>query len=202
MAARETSRGRLRAPHGHRDRAIDVLKAAFVAGRLDLDELDARVGQALESRTYAELATVTADLPGGLPGTVPPRKPSRWLVNNAGRWGASGIITPALLAAAFAVNSLAGGAYGAVVFLFASVYFLCWLSTGANLLWQWHSMSLPAAGTCVRCGHAGSCHRAPESCAVRLGSLTLWSRCPCAGYVPPGISPRAADRFLLPAGCP
>lgn len=125
MAARETGRGRPRAPHGHRERAIDVLKAAFVAGRLDLDELDARVGQALASRTYAELATVTADLPGGLPVTAPPRKPPRWLVNSAGRWGASGIVAPALLAAAFAVASLAGDGYGAVAFLVTSVYFLC-----------------------------------------------------------------------------
>ncbi len=115
------------------------------SGRLDLDELDARVGQALASRTYAELATVTADLPGGLPVTAPPRKPPRWLVNSAGRWGASGIVAPALLAAAFAVASLAGDGYGAVAFLVTSVYFLCWLSTGADMLWQWHSASLPAA---------------------------------------------------------
>ena len=42
---------------------IDELKAAFVHGRLDRDEFDLRVGQALESRTCAELAALTADLP-------------------------------------------------------------------------------------------------------------------------------------------
>jgi hypothetical protein len=31
-----------------------VLKAAFVQGRLTKDELDARVGQAFASRTYAQ----------------------------------------------------------------------------------------------------------------------------------------------------
>jgi transposase len=107
MAVRGAGRGRPQVPHGHRDRAIDVLKAAFVKGRLDIDEFDVRVGQALAARRYAELATITADLPGALPETQPPRKPPRWLINNAVRWAASGIITPALLAAASAV------AYGA-----------------------------------------------------------------------------------------
>jgi tetratricopeptide (TPR) repeat protein len=60
----------LRASHADRDQVIDVLKAAFVAGRLDRDELDLRVGQALASRTCAELAALTADLPR--PVTVPP----------------------------------------------------------------------------------------------------------------------------------
>jgi hypothetical protein len=202
MAVRGPGRGQQRAPHGHRERAIDVLKAAFVAGRLDIDEFDVRVGQALASRGYAELATVTADLPGGLPGTRPPRQPPRWLINSAVRWGAAGIVTPALLAAAFAVASVAGDEYGAVAFLIASVYFLCWLSTGANMLWEWHSMSLPATGMCVRCGHTGMSHRSAESCAVRLGSLNLWTRCPCAGYVPPGVSPETVDLLLLPAGYP
>jgi Domain of unknown function (DUF1707) len=40
---------------------IDVLKAAFVQGRLTRDEFDARVGRAFTSRTYADLAAVTAD---------------------------------------------------------------------------------------------------------------------------------------------
>src|SRR5215471_276552 len=44
----------LRASHADRERVIDLLKAAFVQGRLDRDELDERVGQALMSRTHAE----------------------------------------------------------------------------------------------------------------------------------------------------
>jgi len=43
-----------------------VLKAAFVQGRLSKDEFDLRVGQALASRTFADLAVLTADLPAGL----------------------------------------------------------------------------------------------------------------------------------------
>jgi hypothetical protein len=42
---------------------IGVLKAAFVQERLTKDEFDARVGHALASRTCADLASLTADLP-------------------------------------------------------------------------------------------------------------------------------------------
>jgi Domain of unknown function (DUF1707) len=55
--------GRLRASHGDREQVVDVLKAAFVQGRLTQDELEARVGQALAARTYADLAALTSDLP-------------------------------------------------------------------------------------------------------------------------------------------
>jgi hypothetical protein len=64
--AAAAGRGRLRASHADRERVIDVVKAAFVQGRLTGDELDARLARALGSRTYAELAAVTADLPVGL----------------------------------------------------------------------------------------------------------------------------------------
>jgi hypothetical protein len=60
-------RGRLRASHADREQVIDILKAAFVQGRLAQDEFEARIGQALASRTYAELAAVTTDLPAGPP---------------------------------------------------------------------------------------------------------------------------------------
>ena len=64
----------LRASRAARERVIDLLKAAFVQGRLDRDEFDARIGQAVASRTYGELAAVTADLPAELI-TAPPRRP-------------------------------------------------------------------------------------------------------------------------------
>jgi hypothetical protein len=56
---------------------IDLLKAAFVQGRLAQDEFAARVGQVLASRTYAELAAVTADIPAELVGALPRRPPVR-----------------------------------------------------------------------------------------------------------------------------
>jgi hypothetical protein len=69
----------LRASRADRERVIDLLKAAFVQGRLDRDEFDARIGQALASRTHGELAAVTADIPAELTGALPrrplPRRP-------------------------------------------------------------------------------------------------------------------------------
>jgi Domain of unknown function (DUF1707) len=76
-AAAARGRGRLRASHADREQAIDVLKDAFAQGRLTGDELDSRAGQALASRTYAELAAVTADLPTGSAAAPPPRQPAR-----------------------------------------------------------------------------------------------------------------------------
>ena len=79
MAAAAGGRGQLRASHADRERAIDVLKAAFVQGRLAKDEFDARVARAFMSRTYAELAAVIADIPPppAVPPALPPRQPAR-----------------------------------------------------------------------------------------------------------------------------
>ena len=74
--------GHLRASHVDREQVISALKTAFVQGRLAKDEFDARVGQALASRTRAELAVITADIPVGPVGPAP------------GRPGRSGRSTP------------------------------------------------------------------------------------------------------------
>jgi Domain of unknown function (DUF1707) len=63
MAVAAAGRSRLRASDADREHVIDMLKVAFVQGRVTKDEFDARVGQAFASRTYAELAAVTADIP-------------------------------------------------------------------------------------------------------------------------------------------
>jgi hypothetical protein len=67
----------LRASGADRERVVDLLKVAFVQGRLYRDEFDARIGQALASRTYGELAAVTADIPAELIGAPPRRPPVR-----------------------------------------------------------------------------------------------------------------------------
>ena len=67
----------LRASRADRERVIDLLKTAFVQGRLDKGEFDARIGQALASRTYGELAAVTADIRSELTGELPRRPPVR-----------------------------------------------------------------------------------------------------------------------------
>ncbi len=63
--------GQMRCSTADRERAIDVLKAAFAEGRLDMDEYADRVGKAHAARTYGELAALTADLPVGPLGTLP-----------------------------------------------------------------------------------------------------------------------------------
>jgi len=196
-AAAAAGRGHLRASHADREQTIDTLKTAFVHGRLTKDELEARIGQTFGSRTYAELATVTADIPAGPTGVQSPRKPPRRPMKKAARWGAYGFVTPAILAVAFTAASQGGG-YGAVAFLIAFVYFLFWLSVGADMLWEWHCESLPSTKMCVRCGHTAASHRPPAPCAARPGPLKLWDRCPCAGYVPPGTSPETVEEPLLP----
>jgi hypothetical protein len=66
MAAGAGGRSHLRASQADREQVIDLLKAAFVQGRLTKDEFELRVGQTLASRTVAELASPTADIPAGL----------------------------------------------------------------------------------------------------------------------------------------
>ena len=77
MAGAAAGRGRLRASHADREQVIDILKAAFVHGRVTKDEFDARVGQAFASRTYAELAAVTADIPARQIADQPLSNPAR-----------------------------------------------------------------------------------------------------------------------------
>jgi hypothetical protein len=62
--------GGMRASSADRERAIDVLKAAFAEGRLDQNEYADRVGLVYSSRTYADLASLTADLPVGPLGAI------------------------------------------------------------------------------------------------------------------------------------
>ena len=93
-AAEGRDHGGLRASHADREQVIDVLKAAFVAGRLTKDELDARIGQVLVSRTYADLAALTADIPAVEP--LPPRQTPRETWHTVG-WVACVLIPLVLL---------------------------------------------------------------------------------------------------------
>jgi hypothetical protein len=52
----------LRASDADRDRVIDILRAATADGRLTADEFNERMEAALASRTFRELAPLTADL--------------------------------------------------------------------------------------------------------------------------------------------
>ena len=80
-AAESWRRGELRASHADREQVVEVLKAAFVQGRLAKDEFDLRVGQAFAARSQAELAAVAASLPAepttAKPTTAKPPTPAR-----------------------------------------------------------------------------------------------------------------------------
>jgi hypothetical protein len=95
-------RGRLRASHADREQAIDALKAAFTQGRLTKDEFDVRIVRALASRTCADLACLTADIPARpaarppRPAREPARKPAR---HSNGRKAVAAAVACALVAA-------------------------------------------------------------------------------------------------------
>lgn len=63
QAARDPGRG-IRASHGDREAVVAVLRDAYVAGRLTLDEFDERTTTAYAGKTWGELRVLTADLPG------------------------------------------------------------------------------------------------------------------------------------------
>ncbi|WP_437045617.1 DUF1707 SHOCT-like domain-containing protein [Streptomyces sp. enrichment culture] len=76
--------GALRASHDDREAVVERLRDAAAEGRIDFEELDSRLEQALKARTHAELAPLTADLPEVPgPGSRPP------LLLKGGLYGAS-----------------------------------------------------------------------------------------------------------------
>jgi hypothetical protein len=102
-------RGQFRASHADREQVIELLKAAFVQERLTQDELDTRVGLAFASRTYADLADLTADLPAGPaagePAVEPAGSPARTLAKAARRSGICMLVVFALVGVAALTNS-------------------------------------------------------------------------------------------------
>ena len=115
------ARGHLRASDADREQVIDTLKDAFAQGRLTTDELGVRTIRVLTSRTYAELAAVTADIPAPLtqrvPHPQPARAPTRKPINTkAVAWAAGMIITPAALWAVFLTY------YGGFMVLFLAAF--------------------------------------------------------------------------------
>ena len=103
-------RDRLRAGHADREQVIEALKDAFVQGRLTRDELDVRAGRALAARTRAELAALTADIPGDPAAGGPARPPAPAPVRRQPlAWAAAGsgiclVIAAAAVRIAFLVD--------------------------------------------------------------------------------------------------
>src|SRR5260370_17094721 len=89
--------GQFLASHADREQVIDTLKTAFTEGRLTQDELEGRVAWAAGSRTYAELAAVTADIPVACAAV---RRPAR-KGKGGGALAGFGAIPPLLLVSPF-----------------------------------------------------------------------------------------------------
>jgi hypothetical protein len=134
MAA-DSGRGRLRASHADREHVIDTLKAAYVYGLVTKDEFDARVSQTFASRTYAELALITADIPAGLAAAPPPLRPGLAKASPPAQANltpservmmGSGLLSALAIVVALYVGGPAGGllALGAMGSIFVSLFLL------------------------------------------------------------------------------
>ena len=132
-----------------REHAVDTLKAAFVQGRLAKGEFDARLGRALQSRTRADLAVVTADLPAAPkaarsparfppPGGKPVVRPSRVIMAATAIYA---VFWPITFALPWPVNA-EGDPPAAVIALFAATtvtYPVILLIAVANMIVRWHA---------------------------------------------------------------
>jgi len=173
-------RGQMRAAQVDREQAITVLKAAYAQGRLTKDELEVRAGRAFASRTYAELAALTADIPADIPGDIPgdspaarslPSTPARTMAKAACRSAVCLLAAVALAEGAFLAGNFLLLVAAAFAFIAASGFF------GYGILDAWQerrSRGQPPPGP-------GQGNRGPEG--LRPGEVSA----------PGGISPMRAD---------
>jgi hypothetical protein len=63
----------LRASDQERDDTVTLLREHGATGRIDVDELEQRIGAAYAARTRGDLDAILRDLPGALPAPPPPR---------------------------------------------------------------------------------------------------------------------------------
>jgi hypothetical protein len=121
-----------------------------VQGRLTKDEFDTRIGQTFASRTYAELAAVTADIPAGAASATPLRTPGRALgrAEKTAAWGVYGIVMPAVLTVAGMPGHTT---VGAVAVTAAVLYFIFWLVGGLMMLGSRQGWPRPYVEPSARC---------------------------------------------------
>jgi len=178
-------RGHLRAAQADREQAITVLKAAYAQGRLTMDELEVRVGRAFASRTYAELAALTADIPADSPAASlaaaslaaaslaatgsaaagrPPSTPARTMARAARRSGICLLLAVALAEAAFLADNFLLIVAASFALIAASGFF------GYGILDAWQERrsrgQLPSG---PRRGRRGSDGRLPGDDAAPTG---------------------------------
>jgi len=112
---------------------VEVLKDAFVQGRLNKGELDARVGQAFASRTYAELASLTADIPTASPERQPARAQNPAPRSQAARDVIIGLVAGLILAVVIVFGGLLKyGAFGVLAIPIVAVVPLVLIANAAE----------------------------------------------------------------------
>jgi hypothetical protein len=136
------ARGQLRTSRAERERAIDMLKGAFIQGRLAKDEFDQRAGQVFASRTYAELGALTADIPDGVTSALLPtghtREPDKALsFKTAARVGAVGAIPSVASATVVLMQSSGVPAVVGLLFVGLTGIFAAGLVTALLIVMSW-----------------------------------------------------------------
>jgi hypothetical protein len=194
--ARPAGHGRLRASHADREQVISVLKAAFVQDRLTKDEFDARVGQALASRTYADLTVLTADLPAGLATAQPPREPARAQVQPPGAKGVRSSVRvmhagTTLTASVWAVALLTGSATVLMLAFTLTIGYIGTLLLAGAVLLESRREQRSGGQPPPRSGPGGGARAAPPPASAPPGSQV-----PRIDRGPPHVA--EAARRLLP----
>jgi len=208
-----TGPGNLRASHADRDHVIDALKAAFVHGRLSKDEFDVRVGQTFASRTCAELAALTADLPAGPVEAQPLAKPVRAQVRppankRAVKWslGVSANIPLAMIVIAILTKDRnLAAVFGPMMFGYFFVLVMVLMVAGAQKLESRHQRRSggqlspqPGQGGHTReGGRHGGTGRSPAPLGVRSDETRTDLRTPGS----PQDRSRPSKRGLQAPGC-
>jgi hypothetical protein len=134
----------LRASHADREQVLDMVKAAFVQGRLAKDEFDVRVARVLAARTYADLNALTADIPAGLTKAQPleaaPESRSVPAPESTGRkivkaWACATVVVPSI---AVGVALMESGTAIALIAI-AMALFACVIAVPVSGLLMLHS---------------------------------------------------------------
>jgi hypothetical protein len=161
----------MRAAQADREQAITVLKAAYAQGRLTKDELEVRAGRAFASRTYAELAALTADIPADSPALGPTAAGSDAAGYDAAGYDAAGS-DAAGPAPSTPARTMAKAACRSGVCLLAAVA----LAEGAFLAGNFLLMVAAAFALIATSGFLG------------YGILDAWQQRRPRGQLPPGPS--------------
>ena len=130
IAAAAAARGQLLASHADRELVVGMLEAAFAAGLFTKAEFDLSVHRTLASRTYADLAAVTAGLQAA-PRRARPRLPAGSAPASAVAWGVCGLVVTAFLTIVIVPS---GPTKGVVAVTAVAVYAVLWLLAGFMVL--------------------------------------------------------------------